>query len=179
MNRLSRPLDRSLRLGAVVAFATLSMVVPASLAQTPESAAGGMDGPHPAHIHVGTCADIGDVVVPLSDVTPPEGDPVGATAAVPVKTSLTLADMHIEDMVASPHAINVHKSAEEMDVYIACGDIGGVFVTDAEDDDTELRIGLTEQNNSGHSGVVWLGTEGDNGDQTEVVITLIEPEDMS
>jgi hypothetical protein len=82
MNRLARPLDRSLRLGAVIALTALAMVVPASLAQTPESGTG-MEGPHPAHIHAGTCAELGDVVKPLTDVASPEGEQVGSTAGHP------------------------------------------------------------------------------------------------
>jgi len=27
------------------------------------------DAPHPAHIHSGTCDNLGDIVAPLSDVT--------------------------------------------------------------------------------------------------------------
>jgi hypothetical protein len=65
-------------------------------------------------------------------------------------------------------------SADEIGVYIACGDIGGELVTD-DDGERHLVIGLGELNDSGHSGIAWLG---DDGDQTEVVISLIEPDEL-
>jgi hypothetical protein len=42
-------------------------------------------------------------------------------------------------MADGQHAINVHQSAEEIDVYIACGDIGGQMM------DPTLVIGLVER----------------------------------
>jgi hypothetical protein len=164
---------RSTRLGAVFAFAALTLLAPVSLAQTPGSDVG--DGPHPAHIHSGTCAELGDVVVPLSDVAPPEGEHAGAASAIGLKLGLNLIDMPLHELLDGAYAVNVHKSAEEIDVYIACGDIGGVIMPGDEGED-EIRFVLKELNSSGHTGVVFLEAE---GDQTEVNIMLIEPDDMS
>src|SRR5688500_7186839 len=55
---------RSLRVGAVIAVAALSLLVPASGAQTPVADAES----HPAHIHSGSCDSLGDVVHPLTNV---------------------------------------------------------------------------------------------------------------
>jgi hypothetical protein len=52
-----------------------------------------------------------------------------------------------------------------LDVYIACGDIGGPVMAG-----TDLAIGLATQNASGHSGVAWLH---DNGDGTTAVYTFL------
>ena len=49
------------------------------------------------------------------------------------------------------YAINVHLSADEIDTYIACGDIGGVVTTDEGEDQPELIIGLGELNDSGYT----------------------------
>ncbi len=183
MNTLPLDLGRSVRVGAVIALAALTLAVPGVLAQTPEGEATPADGaqvgdgPHPAHIHTGTCDSLGDVVLPLTDVVDPtaDGERVGPTSAHPVKTSQTTVDMPLEEIIESGHAINVHVSADEIGTYIACGDIGGVLATD-EDGQTELLIGLGELNDSGHTGTAWLGS---NGDQTEVAIILIEPDEMS
>ena len=91
-----------------------------------------------------------------------------------MKASETTVDLPLEELVDGGHAINVHLSAEEIDEYIACGDIGGAIVTD-EGGRTELIIGLGELNGSGHTGIAWLGA---NGDQTEVVVVLVEPDEM-
>lgn len=67
-------------------------------------------GSHPAHIHVGTCANIGAVAFPL--------DPVVNGTSVTRLTDAFLAELQGDD-----HAINLHASAERIDEYIACGDI--------------------------------------------------------
>ena len=169
----SRSLGRSPRSGAVGAFAALALFGSVGLAQNP--VAGGEDGPHPAHIHAGTCDELGDVVFPLEDVAIQEGERSGAESALPIKTGYTLVDAPLEEIVAGGHAINVHLSGEEIEEYIACGDIGGVVTTDDEEGTDELTIALSELNGSGHVGVAWLGAL---GDQTEVSVTLIEPGEM-
>ncbi len=64
----------------------------------------------PAHIHLGSCAKIGAVKYPLTSS-------VGGV-------SETMLDVSTETLLGSlPLAINVHKSAEEVSVYVACGDI--------------------------------------------------------
>lgn len=71
---------------------------------------GADDGtPQPAHIHSGTCNELGGIRYPLEDVE--DG------------TSETTVDASIGDLVSEQSAINVHKSAEEIETYVACGDI--------------------------------------------------------
>lgn len=64
----------------------------------------------PAHIHTGTCADIGGVVHALE--FPVDG-----------MSETTLATTLAELATAQPLAINVHKSVPEASVYTACGDL--------------------------------------------------------
>ena len=175
MHRLPLSLRRSLRLPAVIAVAALTLLAPVSLAQTPVSEVQPGDGPHPAHIHSGTCETLGDVVLPLTDLAASdEATREGPTSAHAVKTSETVVDMPLQEIIDGGHAINVHLSAEEIGVYIACGDIGGAVTTD-EGGRTELIIGLGELNDSGHTGVAWLGAD---GEQTEVAVILVEPDEM-
>ena len=148
---------RSVRLGAVGALAALALLVPGSAAQNGES-------PHPVHIHSGTCAELGDVVFPLTDVAGPANDVErsGPESAIPILTSDTVVDVPLQEIIDGGHAINVHLSSEEIGTYIACGDIGGV-VTDREGTgDLELDIALGELNDSGYVGTVWLGGQGDS-----------------
>jgi hypothetical protein len=126
---------------------------------------------HPVHIHSGTCAELGDVVFPLNDLAAPAGDRTGPESAVPVTLSENIVDIPLQDMIDDGHAINVHLSNDEIDTYIACGDVGGVITTDAGGRQ-EMMIGLAEQNDSGYSGTVWLGPSTDNT-QTEVSVILI------
>lgn len=127
------------------------------------------EGGHPAHIHAGTCAQLGEVVAPLSNVsgaalvngTPMAGEPQGPASAIPVEVSITTVSMALADIISGGHAINIHESAENIGTYIACGDIGGSLIGTSD-----LAIGLGELNNSGYSGVAWLH---DNGDGTTTV----------
>lgn len=64
----------------------------------------------PAHIHLGTCAQIGGVAYPLT--FPINGE------------SVTVLDVPMARLLGElPLAINVHKSPQETGVYYACGDI--------------------------------------------------------
>jgi hypothetical protein len=178
MHRLPLSFGRSLRLPAVIAVTALTLFAPVSLAQTPVSEADTAEEAHPAHIHSGTCDTLGDVVVPLSDVADPTAgaERVGPASAHAVKTSRTVVDMPLQEIIDGGHAINVHESAEAIDVYIACGDIGGALIPDEDEEGRmHLIIGLGELNDSGHTGTAWLGSD---GDQTEVVVNLVEPDDM-
>lgn len=74
------------------------------------------------------------------------------------------------------HAINIHQSAEEIDIYIACGDVGGSVITDPAGR-IELFVGLGELNDFGYTGVARLGV-GDDPNQTEVSVQLVEPDEM-
>jgi len=124
---------------------------------------------HPAHIHNGTCAGLGDVVYPLSnvsadyqmDATPMAGSPIGAESAIPVDASVTTVPASLSDIVAGEHAINVHESAENIQNYIACGDIGGMMMGT-----NDLPVGIAPLNDSGYSGIALLH---DNGDGTTTV----------
>lgn len=147
---------RAVHLGAVGALGALALLVPGSAAQNGES-------PHPAHIHSGTCAELGDVVFPLNDVAAP-GDEVertGPESAIPVQVSDTVVDIPLQEIIDGGHAINVHLSAEEIGTYIACGDIGGVVSDREGTGDLELDVALGELNNSGYVGTAWLGGQGD------------------
>jgi hypothetical protein len=68
------------------------------------------DTPQPAHIHVGSCPDVGAVQYPLMNLVNGESTTV---------LEVTLAQLAGE----LPLGINVHKSVPEASVYTACGDI--------------------------------------------------------
>lgn len=63
----------------------------------------------PAHIHAGTCTDIGAVEYALENVV--DGQ------------STTVVDVSLADLQAGTFSINVHKSGDEVGVYTSCGDI--------------------------------------------------------
>lgn len=164
---------RLIPVGALVAVFALAI---GAMVGFGRASAQEMDGPHPAHIHSGSCAALGDVVFPLSDVGGPmmddmgtpmaAGMAMGAADAIPVKTSVTTVQADLNTILSGEHAINVHESAENIGNYIACGDIGGEVMG------SDLAIGLGELNGSGHSGVAWLHDNGDG--TTTVTVFLVE-----
>ena len=131
---------------------------------------------HPAHIHEGSCAELNpNPLAPLTSVVPrepaedaeaEEQEPQGALTAAPVLFSETSVELSLDDILAAPHAINIHESPENAQNYIACGDIGGIVVEDS------LYIGLNEQNDSGYHGVAVLERD---DDQTTVQVYLVAP----
>src|SRR5215210_8668889 len=175
MNHVPRTFGRSSRVAAVIAVAALTLIVPAGLAQTPVADTEAES--HPAHIHSGTCDQLGDVVYPLADVTYPTGEQMGATGGHEVKISeVNHVDVPLQGLLDGDYAINVHESADAIDVYIACGNIGGVVHERENGEGMEVVIGLAELNDSGHVGIAWLGDDGEGG--TNVSVSLIEPEEM-
>lgn len=78
----------------------------------------------PAHIHLNSCATIGGVKYPLTNVVNGKSE--------------TMIDVSLDELLAMlPLSINVHKSAAEAGIYVACGDIkkdGSAMMEDKKDD---------------------------------------------
>lgn len=167
---------KNVAFGAVVASGLAIGGAGLVLAQDEEATAS-----HPVHIHAGDCANLDpNPAVPLNNIEPRGADaeeedadaaaPQGILTAANVLYSLT-DDFEFsfdDDMLAESHAINVHESDENVQNYIACGDIGGVVFED------ELVIALHPLNDSGYSGIAIL-TKDDDGGNVDVKIYLAEP----
>lgn len=120
-----------------------------------------VDATHPSHIHRGTCADLDpNPEYPLSDVGPvlPEAEPGS------IEVGITSLDVSLDALLAEPFAINLHESTENVENYIACGDIVGTPV------DGMLAVGLNELDDSGYSGVAVLSTTGTGGTDAAVYL---------
>ena len=71
---------------------------------------GSEGGPHPAHIHPGSCADLDPVPKwPLRNVV--DGK------------SKTTIDADLSELTAQEYAVNVHDSRQNLDLYVACADV--------------------------------------------------------
>ncbi len=145
---------------------------------TPEALGDGDVGPpRPAHIHSGTCDDLGDIVYPLNDLAPvsPFATPGAvlpspeAEVRVAVPESETVVDASLEELLAEPHAINVHESAENIETYIACGNITGSA------DEGQVVVQLEELNDSGYAGFASLIANDDG--TTTVRVELVPTDD--
>jgi hypothetical protein len=113
---------------------------------------------HPAHIHMGTCAELDpNPTHPLNDVTQVEDSEV-ATSTIAIEATL-------DELLASPFAINAHESNENITTYAACGDIAGPVV------DGQLLVPMRAQNDSGISGIAVLQANDAGG--TDVTVYLV------
>jgi hypothetical protein len=71
---------------------------------------GSSDAAQPAHIHKGSCPTPGAVAYPLTNVEDGISETTLSTTIAALKSQM-------------PLAVNVHKSASESTVYVACGDV--------------------------------------------------------
>jgi len=141
---------------------------------------------HPGHIHLGTCDTLGEVVFPLTDATAPgmngspvaeaspltdsalaspEASPTAGMGEVVASSTTENVGASLADIIAGGHAINFHESAENIQNYIACGDVTG------DGTETELTIELQELNGSGYMGQATLTDNGDG--TTDVLVELM------
>jgi hypothetical protein len=148
-------------------FAIVALTIPSAVAQDATPVAQQVSPARPAHIHSGDCVELGDVVVPLTDLTAPISEGVGqADIATQAESSFTTVPMTLDAILGADHAINVHLSAERIDTYIACGELGGgVNATGA------LVVGLREESDSGYTGIAFL-TPGADGASTDVSVFI-------
>jgi hypothetical protein len=162
---------RSLSLSVILAGTLLVGGTSAVLAQDEPAP----DVSHPAHIHAGTCDDLDpNPAQPLNNIEPRLNDsdeenanaPQGVLTAPRVLFSETDVEMSMDDLLAESYSINVHESEEQIQNYVACGEIGGVKVDD------DIIIGLRSLNDTGYTGLAILESDGDN---TKVKVYLVEP----
>lgn len=138
--------------GALAQEATPVPAAPATQQATPVAPGAPSPISRPAHIHAGDCAELGEVLLPLTDLTSPVGDAVGqAEEALQAESSFTTVPSTLDALLAADHAINVHLSADQIDTYLACGEIGGVI-----DLNGQLIVGLREMSNSSYTGIAFL-----------------------
>lgn len=149
-----------------------------------------MDSPHPVHIHSGACDSLGDVVFPLSDITTyevtrafsfgPAATPepasmatplagVAVTQVVPVEFSFTHIDANVVDLVTGGFAINAHESAENIQNYIACGNIPPCTAAVCAAV-TGVAVELAPQNNSGYFGVARIDADPNGGSNVSIFL---------
>jgi hypothetical protein len=76
----------------------------------------GVVGVNPTHIHTGTCDDLDpNPKYPLTNIELNTTELVG--------TSDSVVDVPLDELLASPHLILIHKSPEDLNTYYACGNI--------------------------------------------------------
>ncbi|MCC7021880.1 MAG: hypothetical protein IT338_03580 [Thermomicrobiales bacterium] len=110
----------------------------------------------PAEIRAGACTNPGETIAELEPLEKPEGEAEGQGGAIEAERSYTSVPITIQSLLESETNISILLS-DSSDVVVACGEIGGVVTEGGS-----LVLKLSEQNDSGFSGIAFLGT-GDGG----------------
>ena len=144
---------------------------PAALSET-LGPAGNLEPAEPsrlAHIHAGTCDELGIVVYSFPDIKTfrlDEGEEAGV-GTVELITGTTQTPL--SGLFGEPFSVHVHESAQNKQTYIACSNIGG-RPGDPWTEAEGLTLRAVEQNGSGYSGFTTLRPAGDGN--TEVTIAI-------
>lgn len=173
-------------IAAATLIVSLALSTLAAASQSAPTATPGMNmsgpGDH-ARIYDGACGALGAVAYDLGDLrrpiqneaaassTPTTGTPMsgaaGAMTTNPVVAQVkATVNASLNDLLATPHAINVHRGMESIQSYIACGNITGMAMN------SSLTIQLPELNHSGLDGVAVLTDNG--GKTTSVIVSLFK-----
>jgi Cu/Zn superoxide dismutase len=86
-------------------------------------------GPEPTHIHPGSCSQL-------------DPTPQFTLNSVTNGTSTTDIQTTMQALAASPHAVHLHKSVDEVSVYVACADITPGSLPRTGEADTESNVGI-------------------------------------
>ena len=148
-------------------------------ADTPAAAASDAAGPTQnlspveqsrlAHVHAGTCDELGIVVYSFPDIRTyqiAEGED-GGLGAIELITGTT--QTALGDLFGEPFSIHIHESAQNKQRYLACSNIGGQPEAPWSENDG-LTLQATEQQDSGFSGFTTLRPTAEGGTQVTVVL---------
>lgn len=112
-------------------------------------------------IRAGSCADPGDGIAQLDDLTLPAAASIGAQDAAVAGSAYSVAGVSLDALTGSATAMFVLDAGSHS--VVACGEIGGAIGADGA-----LSIGLRPQNDSGFSGIAYLSPAAGNPAQTGI-----------
>jgi len=124
--------------------------------------------PRPSHIHDGDCDEPGQIIQPLTALTVPVGQVSGNTDAVVAEAAFTVIPQSLDELLAADHALKVHLSKAQIQIYLACGDIGGTV-----DANGALIVGMKELDDSGYTGIAYLAPAGNGSTSVSVMIAKV------
>src|SRR5918993_492291 len=122
-----------------------------------------------AHIHAGTCEELGIVVYSFPDIRTfrlDEGEEAGVGA---IELISGMTQTPLSGLFGEPFSVHVHESAQNKQTYIACSDIGG-RPSDPWTESEGLTLRAIEQRGSGYSGFTTLRPTADGGTEVSMVI---------
>jgi plastocyanin len=122
-----------------------------------------------AHIHAGTCDELGIVVYSLPDLKTYRLNQAESGGIGSIELITGTANVPLGDLFSEPFSIHVHESAKDKQVYLACANVGGRPDAPWSEGDG-LILEAQEQNESGYHGFATLRPT-PNG-ETQITIAL-------
>jgi uncharacterized cupredoxin-like copper-binding protein len=98
----------------------------------------------------------------------------GNSDAVIAEAAFTSIPQSLDVLLAEDHALKVHLSAEQIQTYLACGDIGG-----AADADGALIVGMKELDDSGYAGIAYLVPAANGSTSVSVMIAQVVGDEVA
>lgn len=112
----------------------------------------------PAQIQAGKCGSEAEPLAVLTPLEKPEGEAEGQPAAIEAERSYTSIPLSLDTLLTGQTNVTVLFDDAADALAIACGEIGGVL-----SEGGSLVVKLSEQNDSGFSGIAFLSPEDAGG----------------
>lgn len=122
-----------------------------------------------AHIHAGTCDELGIVVYSMPDLKTYRVNLAESGGIDSIEMIAGTANVPLSDLFSEPFSIHVHESAQNKQIYLACANVGGRPDEPWSEQDG-LVLEAQEQNGSGYHGFATLRPTAEG--ETQVTITL-------
>ncbi len=127
------------------------------------------DAPRLAHIHAGTCEELGIVVYSLGGLRSYRADPPADSSTPVTEVIVGTANVPLGDLFGEPFSIHVHQSETDKQVYLGCADVGGQPAAPwTEADGLVLRV--VEQQDSGFAGFATVRPSASGGSDVAIFL---------
>lgn len=124
-----------------------------------------------AHIHAGSCDELGIVVYTLAGLRSTQVETKAGGTPQRLEMIVGTANVKMADLFGEPFSLHLHESAKNKQNYLACAEIGDQPKAPWQPADG-LALRVDEQNDSGYSGIASLRPAADGG--TTVTIFLAQ-----
>jgi plastocyanin len=126
-----------------------------------------------AHIHAGTCDELGIVVYSMPDLKTYRINQGESGGLGSIELITGTANVPISDLFSEPFSIHVHESAKSKQIYLACANVGGRPAASWSESDG-LVLEAQEQNGSGYHGFATLRPTADGKTQVTIALAVSE-----
>jgi len=126
-----------------------------------------------AHIHAGTCDELGIVVYSMPDLKTFRLNQAESGGIGSIELITGTADVPLSDLFSEPFSVHVHESAANKQIYLACANVGGRPVAPWSEREG-LVLEAQEQNGSGYHGFATLRPTADGETQVTIALAVSE-----